>query len=134
MRFCVDFRAINARTKKDAYPLPRIDETLDTLSGAQRFCSLKLQSTFWQVEMSEKDKEKTAFTTDKGLFQFKVRPFGLSNAPSTFERLMDLTPKGLQFHKCLVYLDDVNVFGSTFDETLSNLEAALQRFRAASRP
>ncbi len=75
VRFCVDFRAINARTRKDAYPLPRIDETLDTLSGAQWFCSLDLQSAFWQVEMAEKDKEKTAFTTHKGLFQFKVMPF-----------------------------------------------------------
>ena len=131
VRFCVDLRAVNAVTKKDAYPLPRIDETLDTLSGAQWFCCLDLQSGFWQVEMSEKDKEKTAFTTHKGLYQFKVMGFGLTNAPATFERLMELVLKGLQFHKCLVYLDDVNVFGSTFEETLNNLEAVLQRFRAA---
>ncbi len=84
-----------------------------------------------KLKCLKKTRKKTAFTTHKGLFQFKVMPFGLSNVPATFERLIDLTLKGLQFHKCLVYLDDVNVFGSAFDETVSNLEAVLQRFRTA---
>lgn len=117
-RFCVDYRKLNSVTKKDAYPLPRIDESLDTLSGAKYFCTLDLASGYWQVVMDEADKQKTAFATHKGLFQFKVLPFGLSNSPATFERLMEAILSGLQWERCLVYLDDIITFGSTFEETL----------------
>lgn len=116
-RFCVDYRKLNSVTKKDAYPLPRIDESLDTLSGAKYFCTLDLASWYWQVVMDEADKQKTAFATHKGLFQFKVLPFGLSNSPATFERLMEAILSGLQWERCLVYLDDIITFGSTFEET-----------------
>eukprot|EP00731_Ephydatia_muelleri_P005167 Em0002g1343a len=88
LRFCVDYRKVNAVTKKDAYPLPRVDETLDTLSGSQWFSTLDLLSGYWQVEMSPTDREKTAFSTPEELYEFKVMPFGLCNAP-TFQRLMD---------------------------------------------
>ena len=75
--FCVDYRKLNEVTRKDAYSLPRIDDTLDTLSGARYFCTMDLASGYWQIEMDEKDKEKTAFITHKGVFHFKVMPFGL---------------------------------------------------------
>lgn len=130
-RFCVDYRKLNAITQKDAYPLPRIDDTMDTLSGSQWFSTLDLRSGYWQVEVSEEDRQKTAFTTHEGLFEFKVMPFGLCNAPATFQRLMDLLLAGLQWSQCLVYLDDIIVPGRSFHEHLANLAAVLQRIKGA---
>ncbi|GFT63340.1 retrovirus-related Pol polyprotein from transposon 412 [Trichonephila clavipes] len=88
-RFCVDYRKLNDVTKKDSYPLSRIDDTLDTLSGHKWFSTLDLKSGYWQVEIHPEDREKTAFTSGQGLWQFKVMPFGFCNAPATFERLME---------------------------------------------
>ena len=90
LRFCVDYRKLNSITVKDAYPLPRIDDTLDALGDVKYFSTLDMSSGYWQVEVGEEDKAKTAFTTGKGHFEFNVMPFGLSNAPATFQRLMDL--------------------------------------------
>lgn len=96
-RFCVDYRKLNDVTKKDSYPLPRIDDTLDILSGAKWFSTLDLQSGYWQVEIDERDREKTAFSMGDGLWEFSVMPFGLCNAPATFERLMEHVLKGLNW-------------------------------------
>ena len=129
IRFCLDYRRLNAVTIKDAYPLPRMDDSLDALSGSKWFSTLDLVSGYWQAEIAESDRPKTAFASHKGLFQFKVLPFGLSNAPSVFERLMELVLRGLNWEKCLCYLDDVIVFGKTFEEALDNLRIVFQRFR-----
>lgn len=130
-RFCVDYRKVNAITRKDAYPLPRVDDTLDTLSGAQWFSTLDLISGYWQVEMDPTDIEKTAFCTHEGLFEFQVMPFGLCNAPATFQRLMDMVLAGIKWKNCLVYLDDIIVIGKTFREHLANLKEVFQRLREA---
>ncbi|KRX36686.1 Retrovirus-related Pol polyprotein from transposon 17.6 [Trichinella murrelli] len=127
-RFCVDYRQLNNVTQKDAHPLPRIDDTLDALSGAQWFPT-DLASGYWQVEMETRDREKTAFTTPYGLYQFKVMPFGLCNAPASFQRLMETSLRGLVGSKCLVYLDDVIVFGRTAEEHTARLQEVLDRLR-----
>ena len=95
-RFCVDYRKLNLATVKDAYPLPRIDDTLDMLAGKRWFSTLDLASGYWQVSLSPEARCKTAFATHSGLFQFRVMPFGLCNAPATFERLMDRVLQGLR--------------------------------------
>ncbi|UYV77165.1 K02A2.6-like [Cordylochernes scorpioides] len=130
-RFCVDYRRLNDLTKKDSYPLPRIDATLDTLSRSQWFSTLDLKSGYWQVRIHLEDREKTAFTAGNGLWQFKVMPFGLCNAPATFERLMETVLQGIPLETCLVYLDDIIVMGKSFEENLINLERVLQKIRGA---
>ncbi len=115
-RFCVDYRKLNDVTRKDAYLLPRIDDTLDALHGSRYFSTLDLYSGYWQVEMDEQDIDKTAFVTRQGLFQFTVMPFGLCNALATFERLMELVLKDLNWKVCLIYLDDIIVYGAGFTQ------------------
>ena len=130
-RFCVDYRKLNAITKLDVFPLPRIDESLDLLSGTEYFSSLDLASGYWQVGMEPAAREKTAFTTHSGLYEFQVMPFGLCNAPATFQRLMENVLAGLARDKCLVYLDDILVIGQSLDEHLSNLREVFSRLQRA---
>lgn len=125
VRFCVDYRALNKITRKDVYPMPRIDDALDTLQGAEYFSSLDLRSGYWQIPMNEADKEKTAFTTPDGLYEFNVMPFGLCNAPATFERMIGDVLRGLKWKTCLCYLDDIVIFSSTFKEHLQRLAQVL---------
>ncbi|GBM40902.1 Retrovirus-related Pol polyprotein from transposon 297 [Araneus ventricosus] len=131
-RFCVDYRKLNEITKKYSYPLPRIDDTLDALNGSQWFTTLDLESGYWQVEIRPEDREKTAFTTGQGLWQFKVMSFGLCNAPATFERLMETVLRGLSSEACLVYLDDIIIVGRTFEERFNNLRKVFQRLQKAN--
>ena len=114
-------------TVKDAYPLPRIDDTLDMLAGKRWFSTLDLVNRYRQVSLSCEARIKTAFATHFGLFQFKVMPFGLCNTPATFERLMDRVLQGLRWSRCLVYLDDIISFGSTFSDALDNLTLIFER-------
>ena len=91
IRFCVDYRKLNDATHKDSYPLPRIDGTLDRLGGAQYFSTLDRQLGYWQVPVEGKDQQKTAFITPQGLFEFRRMPFGLCNAPATFQQMMHVS-------------------------------------------
>lgn len=129
--FCVDYRGLNAVTKTDQFPLPRIDDLLDLLGKAKYFSTLDLSSGYWQVKMQPDSKEKTAFATYQGLYEFNVMPFGLKNAPAVFQRLMqrvlmDLNPEdGPAFVS--TYIDDVLVFSSTFEEHLIHISHVLDR-------
>ena len=130
LRFCVDFRQLNAATVKDAHPLPRIDDLLDALHGAKWFSTLDLKSGYWQVPLTEQDKAKTAFRTSSGqVFEFNQVPFGLCNAPATFSRLMDRVLAGLHWETCLFYLDDIIVFSSTWEKHLAQLREVFERLR-----
>lgn len=131
LQFCVDYRKLNQATKLDEFPLPRIDDTLDLLAGARYFTTLDLAAGYWQVKMDPASQEKTAFTTYAGLFEFKKMPFGLVNAPPTFQRLMEAVLAGLTRHGCLVYLDDVLVVGKTLQEHNENLARVLERIQEA---
>ncbi|PIK38887.1 hypothetical protein BSL78_24289 [Apostichopus japonicus] len=130
MRLCVDYRALNNKTRKDAYPLPRIEEALDAIGGAKYFCTLDLAHGYHQVQMHESDVEKTAFRSGTGgLYEYLRMPFGLCNAPATFMRLMDHVFGDENFQSLLIYLDDILIFGTTFQETLDRLEMVLQRLQ-----
>lgn len=113
---------MNALTHKDAYPLPRIEESLTSLKQAAWYSTLDLASGYWQVDLDPKDREKTAFTTPLGLYEFQRMPFGLCNAPATFQRLMQLCLGGQVHDSLLIYLDDVVVYSSDFDTHIKHLE------------
>ncbi len=129
-RFCIDYRKLNKITVKDNYPVPLIEETLDTLKGSCFFTSLDLASGYWQVALADKAKEKTAFCSRKGQFQFNVLPFGLSNAVSSFQRMMETVLEGLPNTK--VYLDDILIHSVSFESHLSQLEKVFKRLEEAN--
>ena len=127
LRMCVDYRRLNAKTVKDAYPLPRIQESFDALQGASWFSTLDLEGGFNQVAVEEEDKAKTAFITPFGLFEYNWMPFGLCNAPASFARLTQACLNEQIFQVLLVYLADILIYSQTFEEHLQRLEMVLTR-------
>ena len=132
MRMCVDYRAVNKLTIKNSYPLPRIDDLLDKLTGAKMFSCLDLQQAYHQIRLHPDDIPKTAFTTPMGLFEYLVLPFGLSNAPSTFQSLINSILGPDLSHCCLVYLDDIVVFSKSPEEHLQHLRLVLTKLQNAN--
>ena len=128
-RFCIDYRQLNKKSKKDAYPTPKIQDLLDNLRGVRYFATLDLLSGYWQLGMTERAKEHSAFCTRHGLFQFNRMPFGLCGAPSTFNRCMQDGLRDLLYDICLNYLDDIIVFARTPQELLQRLRKVLNRLR-----
>lgn len=128
-RIVVDYRKLNEKTVDDRYPIPNIDDILDKLGKCNYFTTLDLASGFHQIEMEEKSIEKTAFNVEHGHFEYVRMPFGLKNAPATFQRVMDHILRGLQNKICLVYMDDIIIFSTSLQEHISNLKQVFQKLR-----
>jgi hypothetical protein len=124
-RFCIDYRKLNNVTKKDSYPLPRIDELLERYRIARWFSSLNLAAECHQIEMKKKDKEKTAFICSQELYEYNVMPFGLTNALATFQRIMDKTLKKYIDEFVTVYLNDIMIYSKSFKEHIEHIEKVL---------
>ena len=131
VRHCVDYRGLNKLTRKDAFPLPRTEDCLDAVAGATVFSTFDITSAYNQVPVRPEDIPKTAFVTKYGLYEYTTMPFGLCNAPATFERLMEIAMNGLQWNTCLIYLDDLIVFSNDAGTHASRIRAVLERVRAA---
>jgi len=130
-RFCVDHRRLNNITKKDAYPLPRMEDCLESLGYAQVFTSLDCTAGYWRVPLRKDDQEKTAFTTHCGIYHWLSMPFGLTNAPATFQRALDIILSGLKWQICLVYSDDVMIFSGNAKQHFKDVDTVLHRLREA---
>ena len=131
VRFCVDYRKLNQVSKFDAYPMPRVDEVLESVGSAQFISTLDLVRGYWQIPMSEQSQEKTAFATPYGLFEFCVMPFGLHNAPATFQRMMnEVLYDCREFSRA--YIDDDIVYSSTWEEHLEHLRRVFTQLRQAN--
>ncbi len=129
VRWCIDYRALNDVTVKDVFPLPLVDDCLDTLAGNSWFSKLDANSAYWQVGIKPADRSKTAFHTKYGLYEHVRMGFGLCNAPATYSRVMNLVLRGLNWRTVLAFLDDILVLGKNFEDHMRNLRDALARFR-----
>lgn len=126
-RVVIDYRKLNEVTIYDSFPLPNIADILDQLGHSKYFSIIDLTSGFHQIPMASEDAIKTAFSTPTGHFQFKRMPFGLKNAPSTFQRLMNTVLSGIQDIKCFVYLDDIVVFSDNLENHNKRLKEVFER-------
>ena len=129
VRPCVDYRKVNALVKPDGFPLPRIQDCLDAVGGMSLFSSFDLTSGYFQIPLKKDDVPKSAFTCKYGLFEMTRMPFGLNNSCGTFQRTMELVLQGLQWQTCLVYIDDIIVFGATFEEHIQRVDEVLDRIK-----
>lgn len=128
-RLCVDYRALNRKTIKQHYPLPRIEDQIDRLAGNRYFSALDLASGYYQIPLTEESKSKTSFVTPDGQFEFNRMPFGLANAPAVFQRTINLVLGNLRYSIALAYMDDVLVPSESFEEGIKRLELVLQKFK-----
>ena len=132
LRFCIDLRKLNARMVKDAYSLPRIEDSLDSLNGSCIFTSIDLKASYWQVEMDPQSIPLTAFTVGPlGFYECVKMPFGLTNAPATFQRLMETCLGDLHLNWCIIYLNDVVIFSKSPEEHIQRLDAVLTKIKDA---
>ena len=122
LRLCVDYRRLNAKTIRDQFPLPRVEQTFDVLHGSTMFSTMDLTSGYNQIAVADEDREKTAFTTPFGLYEFNRMPFGLTNAPATFQCLMQHCFRDEVFDILLVFLDDIIVYSRTLKEHIERLD------------
>ena len=125
LRFCVDYRRLNAMSVRDSYPLPRMDECIDSLGEAKVFTTLDCNWGYWQVPIREKDRDKTTFASHSGLYRFLRMPFELMNAPATFQRALDIVLSPFKWRTCLIYLDDVIIYSKNFEDHFRHVESIL---------
>ena len=125
LRFCVDYRKLNEMTLKDSYPLPRMDDCIDSLGHAEYFTTLDAYSGYWQMYIRKQDRSKTAFVTHSGTYQYIRMPFGLTNAPASFQRALDMILTNYKWKTCLVYLDDIIVFSNSIEEHIRHVDEIL---------
>ena len=130
-RFCVDYRKLNAATVADSYPLPRADDCLDSLGTAMVFTTLDCNSGYWQLALAERDKDKTAFVSHMGTHRYNRMPFGLRNAPASFQRALDIILSGVRWQTCLIYLDDVIVFSQSHEQHVKDVDEVLSLLEKA---
>ena len=131
-RMVIDYRKLNEKTIEDKFPIPNISDMLDKLGKANYFTTLDLASGYHQIEMDKKDQDKTAFSTDDGHYEFKRMPFGLKNAPATFQRVMNHILRGLTAEVCLVYLDDIIIYSTSLQEHIEKLRKVFNRLRESN--
>ena len=131
LRFCIDYKRLNAKTVADAYQLPRMDVCLDSLGDAGVFSTFDCNSGYWPIPVASEDRYKTTFTTHMGTFCHVRMPFGLRNAPATFQRALDIILSGLRWQTCLIYLDDVIVFSKDTKEQVAHVDQVLTLLRQA---
>jgi len=131
-RFFVDFRALNKITQFGNYPLPHFEQTVSTLNGSRYYSVVNLYSGFWQINLAEEDKMKRAFPVPSGSYNFLRLPYGLSNSPDIFQRLMDVVFRDLVGTERYVFIDDVIFFGRTIEDHAGRQEHVLQRFERAN--
>ncbi len=129
MRFCGDYRPLNAQTRRDSFPMPLVEDVISQLGKSAWFSTLDLQSGFWQIRMAPKDMKKTVLITKTGLYDWIVMPFGLKNATSTFTRTMSLVFKELGDKFLKVFVDTLNVHSESWEDHLRHLEAVLSKLR-----
>jgi len=131
LQFCIDYRRLNSVTRKDSYSLPLIDNCLNALSGSSWYSTLDLRSGYYNIPIDEDDRNKSSFVTQSGCYRFTVMLFGLTCAPSVFQRLIDFVLCGLSYITCLVYLNDAIVFRRSFEEQLYRLDEVFARLQSA---
>ncbi|KAJ3662554.1 hypothetical protein Zmor_006897 [Zophobas morio] len=132
VRLCVDYRSLNKKTVKEHYPLPRIDDQLDRLKDQVFYTSLDLSGAYYQIPLSQESRDKSAFITPDGVYNFKRMSFGMANAPSQFQRLINIVLGNLRYDTAMAYLDDVIIASKTFEEGLVKIREVFERFRDAN--
>ena len=127
---CTDFRKLNAVTKSDSFPMPRIDDCTDKIGHSKYISKFDFLKGFWQIPLTDRAKECSAFVTPNGLYQYKVMPFGMKNSPATFQRLINVIINGLE--NCDAYIDDVINYNDTWEEHLTTIQKFFDRLSDAN--
>lgn len=132
MRFCVNYRKVNNVTIRNSYPIPKIDDILNGINKCKIFTSLDLSSGYHQIKLDNASSPITAFITPNGLYQFITMPFNLTNAPATFQSLMNLILQPYINNFCMVYLNDIIIFSKTIKEHLLHVKKVIKKLKKAN--